>query len=287
MSLFTKIRNQTNTTENLNLLCDEFLVGVIFWMCTSVVCLVFGFPGALAVLWDMLQRGRKRNQITPYDVFLINVTIIDGFFLFFNSLEMCNYKFWHNKEFEAFVDLMYSLNTCGRPLLITCICVDCYFAVVHPVVYRANKSLTPRVLTSIAVLTVTLVFEYSFSSQFKSLEKFHVVSVIPLTLPVITFCDASILWNLKRSNPAGGSIHPKKMRAMHIIINNIVLTSTSYLPPVIGALVSMCLKLDSLSHICLVLTPVLCSMLVGNTVSPFLYLSNMGKLDWLKSLCKK
>lgn len=177
----------------------------------------------------------------------------------------------------------FSFNLCGRPLFITCICLDCYMAVVHPVTYRVRKSLTPRVSMAVGVWAVTLTYGYYVTTiESAILTDPTMILFFSLTLPVIGFCDFSILWTLKRSNPGGGEVHPQKKKALQIIINNLVVTFTSYFPPIIVCLFSKCLHFDDLTIQCLMMIPMMGITNLGNSVSLILHLNNLGKLDWLK-----
>lgn len=288
MSRLINITDYFNATAGISLHCEEHHEGVVFWICTSAVFFVLGFPGAVAVLLDMFQKGRKGTPFTPHDVFLSNLTVMDGLHLFYFQLEVHNYLHGGHAAYEACISLLLSFQLCGRPLFLTCICLDCYLAVLHPVTYRARKSLTPRILIAVGIWTVTIASGcYIITILDGILNDPCIIFFFSLTLLVAGFCDFSILWTLKRSNHGGGDVHPQKKKAQQIIINNLIITFVSYLPPVVTLLVSQFLSLDQSISICLVMTPVMCITLVGNAVSPILHLNNLGKLDWLKGWRQK
>lgn len=272
MSWFNNITDYSNATANVQ--CED-LQDDIFWTCVTIGSFVFGFPGAAAILLDMFEKGRKGMPFSPNDVFMLNLTVMDGLFLILRQSKLFYDLHNHNLVVEAFNSFFYSFNVCGRPLFITCICLDCYLAVVHPLTYRTRKSLTPRILMAVGVWTATAAYGCYFALRQKDDFKPILILFYILTLPVIGFCDISILLTLRRSSPAGGNIHPQKKKALQITIHNLVICLFSYLPPIIGWFVSQITT-------CLDLTPVVSSTVFGNALSVNLHLNNMGKLDWLK-----
>lgn len=146
--------------------------------------------------------------------------------------------------------------------------------------------------TSLYNLHVSGLLSDCGSSSYISGNDIKVYDLIPilfltLTLPVIVFCDLSILWTLKRCGPGGRNVDPQKKRALQIIINNFVITLISYLSIIITWLLFQFMNLDENNFTCLVVTPVMCIIVVGNTVSIILHVNNLGKLDWLKDCQQK
>lgn len=67
-----------------------------------------------------------------------------------------NYLIGHNWEFECTFNFINALSSTGRPLFMTCMCLDCFQAVVHPITYHLRKGLTYRVLMSVGVWAITV-----------------------------------------------------------------------------------------------------------------------------------
>lgn len=201
--------------------------GIIVWVFFSALFSLVGFPACAAVLWELFQRHRAGTSITPNDVFMINLTVMDLVFLFFVPLGLTNFLLWHIMSFQSFISFLYALN------LAACICLDCYMAVFHPIAYSTKKSLTPRVLMAAAAWTATMV-QGSMSIVDQELNHSAWATFVYLiALPIIVICDASILWSLKKSYRSGGHLHPRKKKALQIITNSMVMTITSYFPPVL------------------------------------------------------
>lgn len=169
----------------------------------------------------------------------------------------------------------------------TCICLDCYLAVVHPITYRVRKGLTSRVLMSAAVWVVTvmhsvwyIVIDYHDSSILNIL-------AYVITIPVIVVCDVFIFRALKRPDPAGRDIHPQKQKALQIITNSLIMALLSYLLPVLVYISGKLAPIELNVFVCSVLFPSYICPTMGSAIMPILYLSNLGKLNWSWfSVCK-
>lgn len=263
--------------------CAEQMEGFIFWICFAVVSIVSGIPAAVALIWETFQRWKKGTSLTPHDVFMTNISLMDAIFLFLLIPDLFTVTVGYNSVYSILLSFFFSLTLCGRPLLLVCISLDCYLAVVHPIIYRTRKSLTPRVLMAVGIWIITAAHGcYLVITFIKFSMASHEAVFYAVTLPVIGFCNLSVLWTLKRSTPGGRDIHTQKKKALQIISNNLVVTFLSYFPILVAWVVPRFMNLDDKTVWCLVTIPVTSTTLLGNTVSPILQLNNLGKLDWLK-----
>lgn len=282
MSQLTNISDYSNTTADSFQLCEDHPEGLFFWICVSIVSFVFGFPGTIVILLEMLQKRRKGTLFTPSDVFAFNLTVMDGIYLFFLLPELYFHLHGDHEIRALSSKFFFSFNICGRPLFVTLVSLDCYLAVVHPVIYRARKSLTPRILMAIGVWIVTVssgLLLVTINSDILTSSVAVVFCVF--VLPIVGFCDFCIIWKLSKSSPGGGNLHPRKKRALLIIINNLILTCFSYIPPLIILLISPQASVSNTFN-CLVMVPVMCASILGTTISVILFLIHLGKLDCLK-----
>lgn len=267
--------------------CNGTSEGIYTWAFCSSIAFFFGFPACVAVSWELFQRHRKGVAFTPNDVFVLNLTMADLGFLVFLPPALFNFLFWHNWPFEAFANFIFALNVCGRPLFMTCICLDCYLAVVHPITYQARKSLTPRVLMSVGVWVITVACGIAYSLFFTLY--FSPLLIIPfiISITVIGICDFVILRTLKRSDPGGKGIHPMKKKAIQTIINSLVMILISYLPPTALTLIGRPLIASDDYFSCTVGLLVHITTTAGSAVMPILYLYNVGKLNHFRfGFCK-
>ncbi|XP_071319458.1 G-protein coupled receptor 15-like [Trachinotus anak] len=275
--------NFTEPAEDMFGHCGDKIEGIIVWASLSAFISLVGCPACVAVLWKLFGKHKAGTPITPNDVFMISLTIMDLVFLFFVPFGLCNFLLWHISSVQMLSNFVYSLNLAGRPLLTACICLDCYLAVVHPVAYRTRKSLTPRLLVAAAVWTVTMV-QGTVSIIISELNhSAWAMFVYVIALPIIVICDASILRTLRKSYRGGGDLHPMKKKALQIITNSMVMTVISYVPPVLIYLLGHLIISDEKEYECFLAIPILITPTAGSAIMPLLYLGNLGLS--LKSLC--
>lgn len=250
------------------------------WICGIAVFVIFAFPGGFVILMDILQKRKKEIPLTPCDVFMINLTVMNVVYSVLAPIELiCDLKFVI-VDYYTF-SFLNSFSIYGKPLLLTCISLETYMAVVHPVQYRAQKSLTPRILIIIGVWIVTAGFGFDFN--IRGIEVYDNVPMLFLTvtLSVIVICDFSVFWALRKPGPGRKNINPHKQKALQIIANKSIITCITYFPLLINWLLHMFMNLDDSTFNCIVLIPVLLINMMGNTISVILHVSNLGKLDWL------
>ncbi|XP_054455497.1 P2Y purinoceptor 3-like [Anoplopoma fimbria] len=258
--------------------CGDMMAGIIAWASLSALFSLVGCPACVAVLWQLYRRHKAGTPVTPNDVFMLNLTIMDLVFLLFVPFGVCNFIMWHMTTVQLLSNFLYALNLAGRPLLTACICLDCYLAVVHPVTYHARKSLTPRFLMAAAVWTVTVAQGIASTVVEELSHSAWAMFVYVIALPIIVICDVSILRTLKKSFHAGGDLHPRKKKALQIITNSMVMTVTSYVPPVVAYILGDLIISDDKVYECFLAIPILINPTAGSVIMPLLYLENLGNL---------
>lgn len=269
-------------------LCNDYSWAMYLWASCSILCFSFGFPASLVILWDMFKTHRRGTPMTPCAFFIMNLSTMDAVFLAFMLIGVINFFGWQYWEIQIIWAILFPLNTCGRPLLMACICLDCYLAVVHPVTYHKKKSLTPRFLMAAIVWIVTLSSGISYLIYYKLFISFFSIWPFIVTIVVIGVCDSFILHALVKSDPGKKTIHPQKQKAVQTLINSLVVTVFSYVPPVL--LVSIGTSLSSQVDIlfCLISIPVSITSTSGSAIMPILHLINNRKLDCLwRRCCRK
>lgn len=275
----------TNATLGLN---NPWLCGTLYiWKYTLLFSFLIAFPGATVIFVDMLDKLRKRTPLTPSNILVLNITIMDTMYLLLLQPQLYVRKDPENCAFNAFVNFLHALNWCGRPLFLACVCLECYVAVIYPVTYRDKKGLTSRFLIIVSNWILTVSYGFYLSLTQLNTSSLSPVIILMITLPIIVFCDVSIVSALKKSGPPGRSIDPQKRRARQVISSSCIITVISYLPPIISWAVFQLLdftknKFDS----CVILVPSLCISTAGNAVSIIQHVANSGRLAWLKSWLK-
>lgn len=265
--------------------CEGQEEGRTFFGFITALCFAFGLPASVAILWEMFKTHRRGTPFTPNTFFILNLTTMDVVFLVFIPPGLLNHFIWRRWEFEACWNFVFALNTCGRPLLMACICLDCYLAVVHPITYHKRKRLTPRVVMAGIVWALTIACGIVYFFFYKLF--FTMFSTVPLIITIIItgICDSFILYTLGcKSDPGRKNIHPQKQRAIQTVINSLVMVVLSYLPPII--LLSIRPLFGSFNiFLCTVGIPLTITSTLGSAVMPILHLNTLGKFDRFKLGC--
>lgn len=267
--------------------CDGVESNVYAWAVCSMLCFVFGFPATVAVLCEMFKICRRSTALSPNDFFMLNLSTMDAVFLVFIPPGIMNHFIWMYWDFEAVWNSVYALNSSGRPLLMACTCLDCYLAVVHPVVYHKRKGLAPRVVIAGIVWTLTIASGIAYFLVYKLYYSMFPVVVFLIAFVIIVVCDGFIIHTLKKSGPGRNNIHPQKQRAIQTVIFSLVMVVISYLPPILLFLIGGPLMPSDKMFICTIGIPITVTSTLGSVVMPLLYLYNAGKLDFLKVGCCK
>lgn len=265
--------------------CEGLEVSMHIWTFSSLLCAGVGLPASIAILWDMFKTHWRCASFTPNDFFIANLSIMDFVFLASIPFGQLNMYIWKCELLGAVWDAVYSLNTCGRPLLMACICLDCYLAVVHPIIYRKRTSLVPRLVMAsfVWILTVASGIVY-FLDDMLFFTMFPIVTFI-IAIVIIIFCDCFIVLTLMKSGPGGRSIHPQKQRALQTLIYSLAMAVISYLPPVFLFTIGRHLISSVLVFICTIGFSLTITSTFGSAVMPLLYLYTVGKLDFLWVRC--
>ncbi|KAL6095051.1 uncharacterized protein ACO6RY_16328 [Pungitius sinensis] len=268
--------NSSEPSEEAAGHCGGMMAGVLAWASLSALLSLVGCPACVLVLRELYRRLKAGTPLTPNDFFMLNLTIMDLVFLLFIPFGLCNFLLWHTSAVQSLSNFLYALNLAGRPLLTACICLDCFLAVVHPVAYHTRKSLTPRLVMAAVVWAVTAAQGVASVVVEELTHSAWAMTVYAVALPVIVACDLSILRALKRSVRAGGRLHPAKKKALQIITNSVVMTLTSYVPPMLAYVSGDVVMSDQKVYECFLAIPILVTPTAGSAIMPLLYLGNLG-----------
>ncbi|KAL2078671.1 hypothetical protein ACEWY4_026356 [Coilia grayii] len=266
-----------NDTKSPDCFSPSLLVGPLLWGVFSVPCACVGVPAGVWLLCVLVQRQRSG---LANDVYTLHVTVMD---VIFNSTVLPGtliYFLCGNSTLLPFTVFFYSLNLCGRPLVMVCICVDCYLAVLHPITYMKTRQHRYKQVLCAAIWVLTICF--GVLSVHKIGLIVRMLYLIPNTLVAVVtvFCDLAILRALRKPDPSGrGSIHPQKQRAVLAVTNSFVVTVLFYLPLLVVEGLAPLMPLSQLEVQCLVHVPASIGPLLGSAIMPLLHLVH------LKSWC--
>lgn len=188
-----------------------------------------------------------------------------------------------NGTLEPLMEFFEGFLGMGRPLFQTCICVERYLAVIHPVLFLRYKPLRYRLACSaIAWLVVLGCCVISMKLYYFAFNVYMVLYVILFLVKLL--CSLMILRTLRNAGPGDGKTDRErtnqiKMRAFKIITVIMVSTVVNY----ISLLLLVPLQ-NIVPESKFRLTVAICisvSIFTGLT-QPFLYLHRAGKLSCLK-----
>ena len=156
-STFSPWLNSSNhMTATTNLQLQTHLLYTV----TNAFNLIVSLPTNGYVLWLI---ASKSGSSVSSEFFALNLAVSDMFVCLFNVLVLLDSHFQHQalkgalKVFSVFLGA-------GRPLFQTCICLERYLAVIHPVVF-----LRYRVWWGVAIKNISVFF--IFKRQNNSIEK--------------------------------------------------------------------------------------------------------------------
>ncbi|XP_059893516.1 platelet-activating factor receptor-like [Gadus macrocephalus] len=259
--------------------CSEMLEG--FWVCFSIVVVLLGFPISIWVLWDLVDKHCRGGQPwTPNTVFTLNVTVMDLVFLAYLPVNVVNIIFLKNKILMKISFVTISLNLTGRPLLMACMCLDCYVAVHQPLRYR-SQTLSSRVIITAVIWLVSLVNGAAFSMNEELVGATGMWWPFLSSAAVIVYCDCCLLWTLSRSRTSRGEPHQLKKRALDIISTSLLVTVANYLPMMIMIPFGRYLVFQiENNYFCLINSLALILLESTSVFMPALYLMKVGKLNF-------
>lgn len=280
MSVQSNTTSITNSTEAFDYYCTKMPTGPMVWGIVSVLAACVGVPASMWLLWVLIQR--QRNGFSN-DVYMLNLTIMDLIFNIFSIPGVLNYLVWTDYFYSAIADILYCFNMSGRPLLMACVCVDCYMAVVHPITYIKRRHSSYRLVACAAIWGFTFLFGMLMIFNRSLFTSSYAVIPYLLSLPIIATCDLAILYTLKKPDPSRRSeVHPQKQRALQTITNSLVMTIMSYLPPLVVYGCQNFIPMSAQDKMCILSMPILIAPLIGSTIMPFLYLDNLHSLGDLQ-----
>lgn len=260
-------------------LCDNFPGRKYTWAISTLFCFILGFPASAAILWELFKMHRNGAPFTPKQFFILHVSIMDAVFLVFIPAGVLNHLIWESWPIEACWNGVYALNIWGRPLLMACSCVDCYFAVVHPVTYHNMKSMTPRAWV-VAIVWIWTFIAATISFMFYKLF-FTLWAIVPfiIAITVVGICDSFIFYTLVTSGPNRNNA--QKQRAIQTLFNSLVITILTYLPPVILIIIGV-YGIEYVAFVCVIGIPMTIMSSLGSVFMPILHLINTGKFNYFR-----
>ncbi|XP_060710512.1 lysophosphatidic acid receptor 6-like [Hemiscyllium ocellatum] len=307
--------NLTNNTNPCQVSAD--FQYVLFPVVYSLV-FVFGTVSNLCVLWYLF---RKKGEFTPSDIFMINLAVIDFIFTVLLPFKIVYHALENDWIFGEVVckitGSLFIANMYGSTLFLTCICVDRYIAVVHPIrslwLRRTRYSVVTCCLIWLLLATslLYLCLRVPLTSRFPNgntacLENFsmdtwsgHISRIsiaaavggffIPLV--VIIVCYPLIAKKLLEPTAGKESVHSVKRKALRTVLVVLVVFLICFVPYHLIQLVHTLRRIRVLSSCRLIqftysarrVTMVLTSL--NSCLDPVVYSFTRNTFQWRRLCC--
>ncbi|XP_076871873.1 G-protein coupled receptor 4-like [Brachyhypopomus gauderio] len=261
--------------------CAVAPYGFIFYFGVKVFNLFVGFPTNVLVMWQI---ARRTTEGTTSDVFIFNLAILDALFSLMTPIDLINSMYlndagvWYAQRFAFGLKDM-------AVLFLTCICLDRYVAVVHPILFTGIRDQRFRVGVSAAVWGLILAYALTKSILGRMQVNGVFSGVILSAFSIMVFCNVSIIWALRRSVAGKEVMNPMKKKALKMVVTVLAIITVNYLPPV--ALMPFASAYSLVDLRCKISISVFSIMDLSCTIEPLLHLSKMEKPACLQGPVKK
>ncbi|XP_037341056.2 proteinase-activated receptor 3 [Pungitius pungitius] len=247
--------------------CKDMPTVLICYLGLQFVNMFLGIPANITVLW--LIRRNKGDSSTS-DIFIFHLAILDVIFCLSPPLELANIVFLTTTSTWYVLRFFYGIKDTS-PLFLSCICLDRYMAVVHPITFTKLKDRHHRAALAAAVWLIILA--YAAGKCANSIPHFDVVFTVTIlaAFAFMVFCNISILLALRQSGPSRDEMHPVKKRAFKMVLIILAIIVFNYFPPV--ALLPFKSYFTEDVYLCYIHYVAFGLMDFSSSVQPMLYLS--------------
>ncbi|KAJ8406705.1 hypothetical protein AAFF_G00296210 [Aldrovandia affinis] len=258
--------------------CKVVPGGFVFYYAVKVFNLVVGFPGNTMVIWQV---ARKKSDSSTSDIFIFNLAIFDAYFCLMTPIELVNRLLLNDKRIGYFQRFAYGIKD-TTPLFLTCICLDRYVAVVHPIVFTGIRDNKIRVVLSMLVWVLMLAYALTKSLVGVTSTTKIFTGLILAAFSVMVFCNLSIIWVLRKSVVGKEVMNPMKKKAFKMVLIVLAIIVFNYLPPV--ALFPFMAYYNHVEFNCQISVVAFSIMDLSCSIEPLLYMSKMERLACLAKL---
>ncbi|KAM6985079.1 hydroxycarboxylic acid receptor 2 [Aplochiton taeniatus] len=208
--------------------CKNMPGVLIFYLGLQFINMFLGIPANIMVLW-LLQKNKKDSSTS--DIFILHLAVLDIFFCLIPPLEFANIVYLTTSSTWYVLRFFYGIKD-ASPLFLSCICLDRYMAVLHPIIFTRLKDRRHRAVLAVVMWLITLAYAAAKCvGTIVNFEKVFTVMILA-AFAFMFFCNASILWALRKSGPGRDEMHPVKKRAFKMVLIIQAITVINYFPPV-------------------------------------------------------
>ncbi|KAM3600354.1 uncharacterized protein V6R79_021906 [Siganus canaliculatus] len=208
--------------------CKDMPAVLIWYLGLQFINMFLGIPANITVLWLI---HKNKGDSSTSDIFILHLAILDVLFCLIPPLELANIVFLTTSSTWYVLRFFYGMKD-SSPLFLSCICLDRYVAVVHPITFTDLKDRQHRAILALVVWLITLV--YAAAKCVGNIVNFEKVftAMILAAFAFMVFCNIAILWVLRQSGPGRDEMHPVKKRAFKMVLIILAIIVFNYFPPV-------------------------------------------------------
>ncbi|XP_061118024.1 G-protein coupled receptor 15-like [Conger conger] len=208
--------------------CKAMPIPLFIYLGLQFINMFLGIPANLMVLWLL---HKNKGDSSTSDIFILHLAILDVFFCLIPPLEFANKLYLTTSSTWYVLRFFYGVKD-SSPLFLSCICMDRYMAVLHPITFTELKDRSHRKVCTVVVWLITLA--YAVAKSVDTIPNFAKVFVgmILAAFAFMLFCNVAILRALRQSGPGRDEMHPVKKRAFKMVLIILGIIVFNYFPPV-------------------------------------------------------
>ncbi|XP_026989313.2 hydroxycarboxylic acid receptor 2-like [Tachysurus fulvidraco] len=250
----------------------------IFYFIVKVFNLALGFPTNMLVMWRI---ARCKSEASTSDVFIFNLAIVDAFFCLMTPVDLMNRLYLDNWGVWKLQNLSYGMKD-TTPLFFTCICLDRYMAVVHPILFTNIRD--NRIRIGITTLVWVMILAYAITESILGIPSVTNVfsSLILTSFFIMVFCNISIIWVLRKSIAGKETMNPVKKKAFKMVVILLAIIVFNYLPPVV--IMPFGSTFTFFQRHCQISVSIYSIMDLSSTIDPILYISKTDRNNFCSCL---
>ncbi|KAM9841661.1 proteinase-activated receptor 3 [Aulostomus maculatus] len=208
--------------------CKDMPAVLIWYLGLQFINMFLGIPANIMVLWLI---HKNKGDSSTSDIFILHLAALDVLFCLIPPLELANIVFLTTSSTWYVLRFFYGIKD-SSPLFLSCICLDRYVAVLHPIIFTELKDRQHRAVLAVVVWLITLA--YAAAKCYDKIHNFKKVftAMILAAFAFMVFCNIAILWALRQSGPGRDEMHPVKKRAFKMVLIILAIIVFNYFPPV-------------------------------------------------------
>ncbi|XP_067431256.1 proteinase-activated receptor 3-like [Thunnus thynnus] len=219
--------NDTNAEMTVYEHCKDMPAVLIWYLGMKFINMFLGIPANIMVLWLI---HKNKSDSSTSNIFIFHLAILDVLLCLIPPLELANIFFLTTSSTWYVMRFFYGMIE-FTPLFLSCICLDRYMAVVHPITFTKLKDRQHRVVLSIVVWLIILAYASVVCvGNIIYLEVF--TGMILAEFAFMVFCNISILLVLRQSGPGRDEMNPMKKRAFKMVLIILAIIVFNYFPAV-------------------------------------------------------